>query len=732
MLAILGCSPLADRPGSAAATPLAGAAEPPRYVGRATCAACHPAELAAWQGSHHDLAMQEATAQTVLGDFSGTTFNESAGTSQFFRRGKDFFVRTAGPGSRVGEFRVAYTFGVEPLQQYLLELPGGRYQAFSVAWDSRPAAAGGQRWYSLYPAQLLKPGDSLHWTGRDQNWNSMCADCHSTGLDKGYLPAEDRFETRFAEIDVSCEACHGPASGHLAWAEGKAPASPGRGFLRALRGSGSSAWGVDPATGNGRRTSPPSSSAELETCARCHSRRDPITPDAEPGSGLFDAYRPVSLEAGLYFPDGQIEDEVFEYGSFVQSKMHGAGVVCSDCHDPHRLTLRAEGNALCARCHSAERFDSPAHHHHSAGTSAARCTSCHMPARNYLVVDPRRDHSLRVPRPDLSARLGTPNACNGCHTERSAAWAAQAISSWTGRTPPPHWGEVIAAGREGRPDAPPALGALAADPAVPAIARATALVLLGGFPGGTDGESLRTSLADAEPMVREAALVGAQALEPEARLELVEQGLGDPSLTVRLEAGRQLAALSDFFAEHPERLPSALGWGALGHRALDELRAALAARSERPESQLNLSSLEAQLGNLEAAEAASRRALSLDSGFVPARLNLAEILRRVGRDSEAEQELLSANRLAPRSAEAHHALGLARVRRGDLPGALAELAQAARLAPEEPSHAYAWALTLEAAGRPGEARSVLRAALSRSPNHRELALALVSLERSDP
>ncbi|HRC87291.1 MAG TPA: tetratricopeptide repeat protein, partial [Thermoanaerobaculia bacterium] len=263
-------------------------------------------------------------------------------------------------------------------------------------------------------------------------------------------------------------------------------------------------------------------------------------------------------------------------------------------------------------------------------------------------------------------------------------------------------------------------------------ARATALVLLGGFPGGTDGESLRTSLADAEPMVREAALVGAQALEPEARLELVEQGLGDPSLTVRLEAGRQLAALSDFFAEHPERLPSALGWGALGHRALDELRSALAARSERPESQLNLSSLEAQLGNLEAAEAVSRRALSLDSGFVPARLNLAEILRRVGRDSEAEQELLSANRLAPRSAEAHHALGLARVRRGDLPGALAELAQAARLAPEEPSHAYAWALTLEAAGRPGEARSVLRAALSRSPNHRELALALVSLERSDP
>src|SRR5262249_38939425 len=170
--------------------------------------------------------------------------------------------------------------------------------------------------------------------------------------------------------------------------------------------------------------------------------------------------------------------EVYEYGSFIQSRMFRAGVTCSDCHEPHGLRLRADGNAVCAQCHLPAKFDTAAHHHHAPATEAARCVSCHMPSRTYMLVDPRRDHSFRVPRPDLSAAIGTPNACSGCHRNQPPRWAADWIGRWYGPSSPSrraHFAPALDAGRRGLLTASKDLAALVSDPAQPAIARATAL-----------------------------------------------------------------------------------------------------------------------------------------------------------------------------------------------------------------------------------------------------------------
>ncbi len=214
--------------GAASPTPPAAA---PTIVGSAACGGCHQSEMAAWRGSQHALAMQAATAQTVLGNFDDASFTHAGLTSRFFRRDGGFFVSTDGPDGKLAEFQIRYTFGVYPLQQYLIAFPDGRLQALGIAWDARPKDRGGQRWFHLYPDRTLHAGDPLHWTGIDQTWNFMCAECHVTELHKNYDAAGNTYATTWAEIGVGCEACHGPGSAHVAWA-GRQQSPPARGQRR--------------------------------------------------------------------------------------------------------------------------------------------------------------------------------------------------------------------------------------------------------------------------------------------------------------------------------------------------------------------------------------------------------------------------------------------------------------------------------------------------------------------
>jgi predicted CXXCH cytochrome family protein len=702
---------------------------PPAFVGRQTCVPCHEAENRLWEGSHHDRAMQEASEQTVLGDFDDAVFTYNGVTSTFFRRNGGFFVRTDGPDGDLQEYEIAYTFGVFPLQQYLIAFPGGRFQALSICWDTRPASEGGQSWFHLYPDEAIDSEDPLHWTGIHQNWNYMCAECHSTQLRKNFDLAEDRFDTTWEEIDVSCEACHGPGSQHLAWAKAAALGNGSRsdngamGLAVRLEDPGRGTWLVSPETGSGMRLAPPVETAELDTCARCHSRRSLVSEDYRFGRPILDTHRLALLTEGLYHADGQILEEVYVHGSYLQSRMHSKGVTCSDCHDPHSAELHFPGDAVCYRCHSQVEFATDKHHFHKPGTSGAFCVDCHMPPKNYMVVDPRHDHSLRVPRPDLSLRLGTPNACNECHQDKSVQWSVDWIVKWYGPERRAEWryGQALQAGREQLPTAERELTRLIRDEEAPAIARATALELLTSVLTPASLGTVEEALGVADPLIRIGALRSVEALPPPERLRLALPLLSDPVRTVRLGA---VSALIGVPAEAMSRQQRDLF-----RSGVEEYRSAQMAVAERAEAHLNLGWLEANLGNLEAAERSYRTALERDPEFVPAYVNLADLYRVQGREAEGERVLREALERNPEVAELHHSLGLLLVRRRQFDRALASLARASELAPADPRFQYVYAVALHDSGDGERALRVLEATHERFPANREVLMGLIGFHR---
>jgi len=696
------------------------------FVGRAVCSTCHAEQDQRWHGSHHDLAMQVADEQTVLGNFNNVTFTHGDVTTTFFRRDGKFVVRTDGPDGQFHDYDVAYTFGVTPLQQYLIAFPGGRYQALGIAWDSRPQDAGGQRWFHLYPEQRLAPGNPLHWTGLDQTWNYQCAECHSTNLQKHYRLDGDRYETTWSELNVACEACHGPGSRHVAWAKAAGttpmPEEPSKGLIVQLKGRDDAAWVIDPHTGSAKRTTPLPARFEVETCARCHARRGIFDERYIHGRPLMDTHRPALLEEGLYYADGQIQDEVYEYGSFLQSKMYRAGVTCSDCHDPHSLRLRDTGNALCAHCHLPERFDTPAHHFHPTGVAGSQCVACHMPAKTYMGVDARRDHSLRPPRPDLSVQLGTPNACTACHTDRPPQWAADTIVRWYGPGPrPPHFATALHAGRTRQPGAEGALMRLLGDAAIPGIARATAVSLLGRSLSPQSLRAIEAALADGDPLVRLAAVSVLEAVEPPIRLRLAAHLLRDTVRAVRIEAARILAPLDKTHLSTEQSAALDL--------ALAEYRQAQELNADRPEAHLNLGVLQAQLGKPLEAEQAYRTALRIDPSFAPTYVNLADLYRAQRRDEEGENILRQGLAVSPNNAALHHALGLLLVRRGRQADALDALRRAAELRPDNPRYSYVFGVALHSAHQSTRALEVLRQAHEQHPGEREILIGLVTINR---
>ena len=705
------------------------AAEPARqgFVGSATCATCHTAEAAAWRQSDHARAMAAATKANILGDFSGVTVTDGRHTAIFRREGERHIIRTDGKDGVSADFIITETFGVDPLQQYLVLFPDGRRQALPWAWDSRPAEQGGQRWYHLMPNEALPAQDPLHWTGRSQNWNFMCASCHSTGLQRGYDAAQDRYDATWSEISVGCESCHGPGAAHVAWAQGGAGhRDPHRGLSVWLRDRSTGGWRfVESDTrGIAQWVGPPrqSTAAQVETCAPCHARARPLVPDPLPGSRFLDTHAPLLLERGEYHADGQIQGEVFEWGSFTQSRMFRAGVVCADCHDPHRGTLRAEGNAVCAQCHLPARFDTAEHHRHPVGTPGAQCVSCHMPAVTYMGVDRRRDHAFSIARPDVAAQIAAPDTCTSCHTDRPQSWAARQINQWFGprRRDDPHPALAIAAGREGRPGADALLATIATNQAHPAILRATAVSLLPMPPSQVTAQAIGATLLDTEPLIRAAALRKLEGLHPRNRLHAA-RFLTDDTRLVRIEAARALAPVPLEALPEPARPAFARAW--------DELLASERVATETPEAHVNIAALLAARGDMAGAEAAYRDALAREATNLHALVNLADFEARRGRPHEAEAALRRAVAAHPEEAEAQYALALAIARQGRPAEALGPLAEASRLRPEEPRYAYTQAIALNQLRRGDEAAALLRLNIARHPRHRDSLMALATMER---
>ena len=660
--------------------------------------------------------MQPAEARTVLGDFDGAAVSTNGGPVRLFQRDGHYFAHATGPDGVAADFQVRYTLGVFPLQQYLVALPDGHIQALASAWDSRPKAQGGQRWIGLYPERVLAPGDVLHWTGRDQNWNFMCATCHTTDLQRNYDAATARSQTTWSEAHVGCEACHGPGAGHLAWARDPAHGPANKGLTVMLQASRQLQWGFwQPAQRIATPRGPVAvAAAQSETCFPCHARRQPLSEAMAPGRSLLDSQLPQLIEAGVYHADGQIDAEDFEFGSFAQSRMYGAGVTCTNCHDAHDLKLRATGNTLCTQCHRADVYDVSAHHHHRAQTEGSSCVSCHMPAKTYMGVDRRRDHSFRIPRPDLSVQTGVPNTCNACHADRKPEWAAAAIKGWTGHDPATamDFAAVFDDIWSGA-DATSGLLRVTAQGPSPMV-RASALALLPQTGAQTREvvTALSTAIHAREGLIRLGAARGLAVLEPAQALRIGAPLLGDPLKAVRVEAARSLAGSAD--AHTPPPLAADLD------RAIAELMAVERSAAERPESYVNRAQIESRLGRDADAERELRAALRLDPRFVPAMVNLADLDRSRGREANAEQWLRRAVSIAPTAAEPAHALGLLEVRNGHLDQALTWLKQAAALDGGNARYSYVYAVALAEAGRKAEAQKVVKAARQRAPKDASL------------
>jgi len=613
LLAITGLLVLGTTPG-AAQTP----GTVPGHVGSQTCSGCHESEARAWTGSHHAWAWTQPGETTVLGDFDDAVFEHKGVTTRFFRRDDAFFVETEGADGAMRAFEVTGVAGVAPLQQYLVFTEPGRLQALDIAWDVE-----GKRWYHLYPDQDLPPGDGLHWTGPYKNWNARCAECHATGFVKNYDAGSRTYDSRQAEIGVGCEACHGPGEAHVAWA--KAP-----------EGYDPAGWPGLTATGFTIDFAAESPETEIEQCAGCHSRRGPFGDgNPLPGTAFHDAYRLALLREGLYHADGTIQDEVYVYGSFLQAKMYARGVRCSDCHDPHTAGLKAEGNAVCAQCHSPAgnpRFPTlrladygdPSHHFHPEGSPGAQCVSCHMIERVYMGIDGRRDHSFRVPRPDLFLATGAPNACTDCHTDRNAAWAATEIAQ---RFPDsdrrgPHFSQTFAAARYDPAASAENLLGIAEHDGLPGVIRASALDLLRAVADPAIAARVAPLIGDDDPLVRAAAIAVQRGAPPTDRVQRIVPAFEDPARSVRIAAARE-------FLDAPvARLPTRIAEAA--RNATGEWRASLSAKADFPETHMAIGGAALVLRNPRAAENAFRETVRLDPQRVEAWAMIVRILAATG------------------------------------------------------------------------------------------------------
>ncbi|PSH64354.1 hypothetical protein CU102_21950 [Phyllobacterium brassicacearum] len=660
------------------------------FVSEAKCASCHANQVSAFAKSNHAKAMAVADDKSVRADFNNSSFENEGLVSTFFRRDKRFFVRTDGPDGKQAEFEVKYTFAYEPLQQYLADIGGGRLQALDVAWDTEK-----QRWFWLGEGKPAKPGSTFHWTGPFYRWNRTCIDCHSTDPRANFQPETNEYKSSYVATSIGCQSCHGAGAKHVAWAEGK------------TRGATASA---DPNLGL--------SKVDAGACFACHSRRTKLVDGYRPGKPFLDYFSPALLRPDLYFPDGQILDEVFEYGSFQQSKMARAGVTCLDCHTQHEAALKAQGNALCTQCHTKlppERFvkfnpggdfDTPDHTRHPVGSTGAQCSNCHMPERIYMKVDPRRDHSFVIPRPDLSAAYGTPNACTTCHEGKTNVWAAETMDKWYGKAwrDRPTTAHAFAGAAQNDPVSIEVLRKIVADREQAGIVRGSAVAAMSRIGGANTIADVKTAAGDPDPLVRLGAAEAASNLAPEGRLDAIGKLLSDETRAVRVAAVTALGSTPSL--------------GLLGDArkdfdtAVEDLRAYVRANADVAETQNNFGTFLFGQQRADEAEKAFRQAIVLDPALSGARINLAELYRATGQNEKSEQAYAEAIAASPDQADLRYGHALSLVRQKALPEAIRELDEAVRLDPGNSRYKTTLAIALDSAGRTPDALTVLDLAIA--------------------
>ncbi|MEQ9286631.1 MAG: tetratricopeptide repeat protein [Cyclobacteriaceae bacterium] len=659
------------------------------FLGEQNCMDCHQDQYHDWENSHHAFSMKPADSSTVLGDFENARFEKDGVTFTFFKKNNKYWVNTKGLEGDYVDFEILYTFGVTPLQQYLVALPGGKMQALETAWDAKK-----NKWYHLYDHLKLTHNEWVNWTGGAMNWNTMCAQCHSTYLEKNFDDNKNTFDTKWASINVSCEACHGPGKEHIEYVASEdyknQPKVPGSHMVL---------------------TSSTSSKEQVSLCAPCHSRRGQLTKNYSHEGEYLDHFVPSTLTDGLYHADGQIQDEVYVYGSFVQSKMYHNNVKCTNCHDPHTTKIKFQDNNLCLQCHE-PKYDTKDHHFHEEVSEGAKCVNCHMPGKYYMGNDLRRDHSLRIPRPDLSVEYGTPNACNQCHDDKSPEWAAKQVENWHGKERPYHFSEDLILGRRREPEYVANLLKMLSDTAQPVIARATALQYINDTPHPDGHNNVIPSLKDPEPFIRIHAVRSLNDLPVPEKISNLAPLLRDPVKAVRV-------AVADVLLDVPQdQIPGIYRQDL--NKANDEFYEYLLANVDSRDGQFAFGQYYDRTNQAQNAEKYYLKALQSDSLYNMSRLNLGILYNRQGKNDQAVKMYQEVITIEPGYGPAYYSLGLLYAEMGQMDKTIDMLKKTIEVMPENLRAYYNLGLALQNQEKPQEAEKIYLDALKTDPYYWEI------------
>lgn len=684
---------------------------PSLAAGNNNCVSCHEQAVSNWQQSDHAKAMDVASAKTVLGDFSGVEVSHYTQMAKFYRREQKFRI-TFTEADNTKDYEVKYTFGHYPLQQYLIETSEGKLQVFPFAWDSRRREEGGQKWYPLYSQEDIQPDDRLHWLQPLQNWNGMCADCHSDGLIRNYSVKTNQFDTSWDNINVGCQSCHGKMDEHgKGDSSGEAESAKALAINNALTVDEQKSlgqWLLEEGEKIASWHGAPRDNQFMDTCFSCHSLRTPITDGIDPNAAFLDQFLPSLLAPPLYHADGQIKEEVYVYGSFLQSKMYAAGVNCLDCHNKHTMKVKVQGNGLCLQCHSSEEYQQKAHIRHKMGSEAGQCVSCHMPETTYMGVDARRDHSFKVPRPDLSTKYNTPNACNGCHTSQSSSWAAESITQWRGGAALPEASQEDFLALMHTGSLP--IGrhfSLINNEELSVIGRASAIAMLPNSVQQLSNQEVAPWVNSQHELIRFAVAGIGQLLPVDERLKSYKRLLEDKYKAVRLTAANHL-------------LDAGLQNQATFKQALETLLKANEVSMWRGETALNQSMVYLQLGRLQETLDSLRHGIAVDPYFEPNYVNLADVYRNLGQVEKEAQTLAHGLAENPTSAVLHYSHGMHLIRQQKKSDAINALRKAVKLAPENVQYVYVYFLALDSIGQTKKALRELKLALSGYHYHPQL------------
>jgi tetratricopeptide (TPR) repeat protein len=690
----------------------------PTYVGSEKCQSCHAKEYSAYETSDHFHSMDSALPRSVRGDFNNSFFVYYGDTTFFYTKDNRYYVRTKDSTGNKTDFLISFTFGWQPLQQYLVRFPGGRIQTLPFCWDTRPKEKGGQRWYHLYGKEKILGNDELFWTGINQNWNNMCADCHTTDYFKNYDISSHTFHSTWEEQKVSCESCHGPASNHIAWTEKKYASDSLKGFAINLNGEKVN-WKFNTEKGIAYPDKVVQNNTLIETCARCHARAIRLTDYYYHGQSFLQSHIPSTVNTTSYYIDGQIKDEDYEYGSFLQSKMYAQGVTCINCHDAHSMRLKAPIDVACFSCHAPDKFNVPEHTHHQMNSAGAQCVSCHMPTTNYMQIDARRDHSMRIPRPDLSEKLNTPNACNKCHTDKTVVWAAKYFTQWYGNKLPQNksCGELLYAISKKTDESQNDLNQLLSQN-YPAIVKATALEQYTQFYTPILSDEVKKYLQSTDPDLRLNAIRASVNFPAEVLLPTITPLLDDPVLAVRTEAMNALAPLYTQLDENKKQRFDAV---------MNEYLAIQKYVSDRPEGYLNQGIVLASTGRIAEAEQIYLLGLKRFPDFVPFYGNLADLYRSQNMEAKCKEYLDRGLNIQSSNGSLHYALGLWYIRNHNEAAGMNELKKAAEIEPSNASFVYGYAIGLESTHEVQKAIQLLESFTTKYGNDPLIFNGLVSI-----